>query len=83
VEKQFATARGKVVQLERELAGANAQVLEAKRGQLTAVRAAKASEAAHKGACSPNSGIEANVYTSSERNMYPHLCHGDGCRREH
>jgi hypothetical protein len=71
------------VQLERELAGANAQVLEAKRGQLTAVRAAKASEAAHKGACSPNSGIEANVYTSSERNMYPHLCHGDGCRREH
>jgi hypothetical protein len=49
VEKQFATARGKVVQLERELAGANAQVLEAKRGQLAAVRVAKASEAAHKG----------------------------------
>jgi chromosome segregation ATPase len=48
-EKQLASARGKVVQLERELAGANAQVLEAKRGQLAAVRAAKASEAAHKG----------------------------------
>ncbi len=31
------------------LAGANVQVLEAKRGQLAAVRAAKASEAAHKG----------------------------------
>jgi hypothetical protein len=38
----------KAVRLERELTEANAQVLEAKRGQLAAVRASKASEAAHK-----------------------------------
>eukprot|EP01049_Picozoa_sp_SAG25_P004279 SAG25_NODE_266_length_10666_cov_14.508943_10_plen_238_part_00 len=49
VEKQLAAAEAKVVRLERELTEANAQVLEAKRGQLAAVRAAKASEAAHKG----------------------------------
>jgi hypothetical protein len=38
----------KAVRLEQELKEANAQVLEAKRGQLAAVRASKASEAAHK-----------------------------------
>eukprot|EP01047_Picozoa_sp_COSAG01_P032553 COSAG01_NODE_2358_length_7838_cov_7.568807_4_plen_414_part_00 len=48
VEKQLAAAEAKAVQLERELTEANAQVLEAKRGQLAAVRASKASEAAHK-----------------------------------
>jgi hypothetical protein len=48
VEKQFAAAEAKAVRLERELTEANAQVLEAKRGQLAAVRASKASEAAHK-----------------------------------
>jgi hypothetical protein len=47
-EEQLATAETKAVQLEQELMGANAQVLEAKRGQLAAVRASRASEAAHK-----------------------------------
>ena len=48
VEKQLAAAEAKAVRLERELTEANAQVLEAKGGQLAALRAGKASEAAHK-----------------------------------
>ena len=48
VEKQLAAAEAKAVQLERELTEANAQVLEAKCSQLAALRAGKASEAAHK-----------------------------------
>ena len=46
-EKRTA-AEAKAAQLEKELAKANARVLESQRGQLAAMRANKASEAAHK-----------------------------------
>ena len=47
-EKQAVAAEAKTVQLEQELASANAKVLNAQRGQLDAMRAGKAAEAAHK-----------------------------------
>jgi|EP01047_Picozoa_sp_COSAG01_P041186 hypothetical protein len=44
----MAGSHSEMASLPQELKGANARVLEAQRGQLAAMRASKASEAAHK-----------------------------------